>query len=348
MGPPVCVTGANGFLGGHIVEEFLKSGVDVHGTVRDPKSAKSAFLVALGEKYAKQVGCGKLTLFAADLEKEGSFDEAIKGCEVVVHVAASVVGNYKKDPFVEVINPTVNGVINVVGSCNRLGVKRLVYTSSVSTITCADHKRPLTLRGRPFTEDMWNTHYTPTYGTYKYSKIVAEQKLNEIWRGELVSLLPSWVIGPQQNKYITSSQQVVRALVNREYVMVPPLYFDWVDIRDVARAHVYAASSANIASGRYNLSSCTSLRTADLAEAVNTACPEVKAPTRTMPWIVLWIGSWFDKRISSDFLYEKTTRQSPVDNKKIQKAGFEFKHTDLVSSMRDAIMSFREHGITKR
>ena len=347
MAPPVCVTGANGFIGGHIVEEFLKNGVDVHGTVRDPTASKNDFLRGIEEKYAKSGG-GKLTLFAADLEKEGSFDEAVKGCDVVVHVAASVVTNYKKDPFVEVINPTVNGVRNVVAASRKHGVRRIVYTSSVSTILCADSKRPLATRGKPFTEDMWNTHLTPTYGTYNYSKIQGEKVFNEIWDGEWVSLLPSWVVGPQQNPTVTSSQQVIRAVANKEYKLLPPLYFDWVDVRDVARAHYWGATEKSVTKGRFNVTQNCCLSMSDFGEAINQARPDIKAPTRMMPWGVLWLASWWDSRISAYFLYEKTAKMSPIDNSRIQAAGFKFLHSNVVDTMRDALKSFEQYGILKK
>jgi nucleoside-diphosphate-sugar epimerase len=342
----VCITGAASFIGGHIVEEFLKNGVDVRGTVRDPKATKNQFLYDLETQY-KGSGGGKLTLFAADLNAPGAFDEAVAGCEVVVHVAAVTAMTYKKDPYEEIINPTVNGVKNVVGSCLKHGVKRIVYTSSVATINCAENHRPLSQRGKPFTEDMWNTHVTPTYGTYNYSKIEAEKELMKLWKGELISLLPPYVFGPQQNPVITSSMQLVRALANKEYKFAIPLYGDWVDVRDVARAHYFGATSTTVASGRYNVTQNTSLCLADYGEAINKAFPEIGAPTKTVPWAVLWAGSWFDRRISTFMLYERATKMSPMDNSRIQQQGFQFVHNDLVETMRDAVASMRKFGIVK-
>lgn len=339
---PICVTGASGYIGGFVVEELLKLGCTVHATVRDPADKKNDFL----RDMAKRVGTGTLVFFAADLQKAGAFDDAVKGCDVVVHVAAVVQTNYKKDPFAEVITPTVEGVVNIVGSCKKHRVRRIVYTSSVSTILCAEKYRNAEVRGKPFTEDEWLTHVTPTYGTYNYAKIAAEKKLNELWDGECVSLLPSWCIGRQQNDRVTSSQQVPRAILRREYKLAcPPIYLMWVDVRDVARAHAYAATTPKMPSGRYTVAGPGMATTGEMAATFNKIDPSLALATRLLPWTVMWAASWFDQRISTQFLYESCVARSRLSTERIESVGFEFKHRDLEATLRDCLESFREHSI---
>lgn len=79
----ICVTGATGYLAGHIVQRLLAAGHTVHATARQPNSRSStAHLLAM--PGAAQ----RLKLFKADLMQPGAFDEAVAGCDVVIHTAS--------------------------------------------------------------------------------------------------------------------------------------------------------------------------------------------------------------------------------------------------------------------
>jgi len=79
----VCVTGATGYLAGHVVQQLLEKGYTVHATCRNPHYEKSvAHLKALPQ-------AGKLLrIFKADLCVPGSFDDAVAGCTYVLHTAS--------------------------------------------------------------------------------------------------------------------------------------------------------------------------------------------------------------------------------------------------------------------
>lgn len=85
QGRVVCVTGATGFIAGHIVEELLKAGYHVRATVRDRSNTTRTYhLSVLRERYCASSTDRKeeppsLTLYEADLLKEGSFDSAFDG-----------------------------------------------------------------------------------------------------------------------------------------------------------------------------------------------------------------------------------------------------------------------------
>ncbi|KAG1365375.1 bifunctional dihydroflavonol 4-reductase/flavanone 4-reductase [Cocos nucifera] len=78
----VCVTGATGYIGSWLVRSLLQRGYNVQATARDAGKA-SRLLSTFGRT-------GRLKIFRSDLNEEGSYDEAVKGCLAVFHVAASM------------------------------------------------------------------------------------------------------------------------------------------------------------------------------------------------------------------------------------------------------------------
>ena len=128
---PVLVTGAPGVMASGIVKLLLEEGRTVHGTVRDAsRTDKVAHLNAIAEQAP-----GTLRFFEADLLEEGTFKEAMEGCELVLHTASPFFVQGIKDAQQELIEPALQGTRNVLRSANEVeSVQRVVLTSSVAAI----------------------------------------------------------------------------------------------------------------------------------------------------------------------------------------------------------------------
>ncbi|XP_010458237.1 PREDICTED: cinnamoyl-CoA reductase 1-like [Camelina sativa] len=245
-GKMVCVTGASGYIASWIVKLLLHRGYTVRATVRDPRDAKKTeHLLALDG--AKE----RLKLFKADLLAEGSFEQAIEGCDAVFHTA-SPVSLTVTDHQIELIDPAVKGTLNVLGTCTKVAsVKRVILTSSMASVLfpvpslgpndsidescfsdpsiCADKK-------------LW----------YAVSKTLAEV---EAWRLakekgiDLVVINPGLVLGPLLQPTLNFSVSLIAGLIEDKNDSVNK-NSRLVDVRDVALAHVkaYETPSAN---GRY-------------------------------------------------------------------------------------------------
>ena len=126
----ICVTGAAGFIAGHVIVDLLDDGHAVNATVRDlSNDAKRTHLDALKEQYP-----GKLELFEADLLEPGSLDAALEGCDALIHTAAAVV-LAAPDPQKQIIDVAVKGTQNVLDSVARTpSIKRIVMTSSIAAV----------------------------------------------------------------------------------------------------------------------------------------------------------------------------------------------------------------------
>ncbi|GAU10958.1 hypothetical protein TSUD_112520, partial [Trifolium subterraneum] len=182
-GDKVCVTGASGFLASWLIKRLLLSGYQVIGTVRDLGKKKKV------EHLWKLEGATeRLELVQADLMEENSFDNAIMGCKGVFHIASPVLKHISDDPKAEILEPAVQGTLNVLHSCKRNpDLVRVVLASSSSAIRA------------------W----------YPMSKTMAEKaawkycKENGI---DLVTILPAFIIGPNLPSDLCSTASDVLGL----------------------------------------------------------------------------------------------------------------------------------------
>ncbi len=189
---PVLVTGATGYVAGWLIKELLKDGITVHAAVRNPLDKKKT--AHLDEIAAKSKG--SIRYFKSDLLTEGSYFEAMQGCELVFHTASPFTTNVK-DPQKELIEPAVKGTENVLNTANNTAsVKRVVVTSSCAAIYTDASDCAMAPDGI-VTEEIWNTTASLDYQPYSYSKTLAEKKAWEIagkqsqW--DLVTINPALV-----------------------------------------------------------------------------------------------------------------------------------------------------------
>lgn len=285
---PVLVTGATGYVAGRLVERLLQEGITVHAAVRDPHNEKK--LSYLNELAAKLPG--NIKYFKADLLDEGSYDEAMNGCELVYHTASPFVRNVK-DPQLDLVDPAKQGTRNVLESANRTdSVKKVVVTSSCAAMF-GDGADLKDAPNHAFNEDRWNTSSSLSHQPYSFSKVEAEK---EAWniaknqdRWELVTVNPSLVLGPAINPHATSeSFSILEQVGKGDFKFGTPDYaVGAVDVRDLAQGHFQAGFNEN-ASGRYILSGAdTSFK--ELVGAVKKKFPNYPMSTRKLPKWMLWL-----------------------------------------------------------
>lgn len=279
---PVMVTGATGYVAGRLVEKLLTEGITVHAAVRSPENKKKTqYLDALAEKLP-----GEIKYFKADLLSEGSYDEAMKDCELVYHTASPFTLEIK-DPQKDLVDPALKGTRNVLESANRTpSVKRVVVTSSCAAIY-GDAADVASMPNQKLKEDVWNTTSSLRHQPYSYSKTVAEK---EAWKmaGEqdkwdLVTVNPSFVIGPGIHPYGTSETfNLMKQMGDGTMKMgAPDFRIGCVDVRDLADAH-YKAGYTPAAKGRHIVSGHDSSML-ELASKVRDEFSHLPIPKRKLP-----------------------------------------------------------------
>ncbi|MEQ8231713.1 MAG: NAD-dependent epimerase/dehydratase family protein [Gammaproteobacteria bacterium] len=239
----VLISGASGFIAAHTVAALLAAGHTVTGTVRRPDDSQStAHLRALP-------GAERLRLVAADLEDPSAFDAHVADVDHVIHMASPFrmdVADARRD----LLEPAVAGTHAMLRACARAPrVQRVVLTSSMAAVT----DEPDT--SHVLTEDDWNVRSSLTRNPYYYSKAEAERAAwrfveQERPRWDLVAINPFIVVGPSLSGTISESNKLLVDLMNGAYPAVMALTWGFVDVRDVAAAHVRALT-APAANGRY-------------------------------------------------------------------------------------------------
>jgi nucleoside-diphosphate-sugar epimerase len=318
---PVMVTGATGYVAGWLVKELLENGMTVHAAVRNPDNEKK--LVHLNEIAAKS--SGTIKYFKSDLLTEGSYAEAMKGCELVFHTASPFTSKFE-DAQKELIEPAVKGTQNILNTANATdSVKRVVVTSSVAAIytdAIDCEKAPNGI----LTENVWNTTASLDYQPYSYSKTLAEKAAWEIAekqsRWDLVVVNPSFVMGPMLNPTGTTSESfnILKQLGDGTMKAgAPKMGVGVVDVRDVANAHFLAGFTAG-AKGRY----ITSGHNSNFLEMAAVLLPkfgdEYPIPKKALPkWLLILVGPFVNKSFSRPFLRNNVNIEFKADNSKIKK-----------------------------
>lgn len=270
------VTGGGGFLGGAIVKALLKRG----DTVRTIQRGNYPFLNKLGAEMIR-----------GDLTKLSDINAAVKGCDVVFHVAAKagVWGDY--DDYYQA---NVIATKNVLEACRVNNINYLVYTSTPSVVFDGKNEAGIN-ESVPYVKDFFNA--------YQKTKAEAEQLVINANSNNLktVSLRPHLIWGPDDPhlvpRIINRAKTGRLRLVGNKNNKVDSCYID-----NAAQAHLLAADclqSSGICAGKvYFISNDEPLSMADLINKILTVA-NLPVVNKTISANVAYlIGSILEKTYS--------------------------------------------------
>ena len=338
MSNTVLVSGGSGYIAGYLIRQLVAEGWMVHTTVRS--LAKEAAVREL-----LKVDNSRLKFFAADLNADAGWAEAMAGCSHVAHVASPLPAGIPKDAN-ELIVPARDGALRALRAAKAAGVQRFVMTSSVAAISYG--------RGRGvhhFTEADWTDLSKPGISPYIQSKTVAERAARD-WMAkeggamEFCSICPSVVLGPVWSGDYSASVSVVKMLLNGRMGACPDIGFGVVDVRDVADLHVRALKAPNMANERF-IASGRFLKLREVADILRAQLGDEasKVTTRNVPDWMVRVGALFNplaKAVVGEL--GSVRNQSPEHAKKV--LGWATRPVE--QSIVDTARSLLDLGLIKR
>ena len=225
MPAPVLVTGANGFLGRHLVAELRRRGRPVRALLRP------------GTPAPFDAADAGITYFFADLIEPAALAGAAEGCAAIIHAAARASVNPARDPAIWATN--VAGTEAVLREARRVGVGRLVYVGTANVFGFGTKQNP---------GDETRSYAGRRYGLdYMDSKCAAtDLVLRAANQQNLPAVLvhPTFMLGPDDAK--PTSNALLLELYRGRLPGYPPGGKNYVHVRDVATATANALTMGRV------------------------------------------------------------------------------------------------------
>ena len=292
----VLVTGGSGFIGAHCILQLLAAGHGVHTTVRN--LAREGEVRAMLKAGGAEPG-DRLKLFAADLEKDTGWNEAVAGADTVLHVASPFPAGIPRHED-ELIVPAREGALRVLRAARDAGVKRVVLTSSFAAVGYGQPPRA----NPPFDETNWTNVNAGHMTAYVKSKTIAERAAwdfiaREGGALEFSVVNPVGVFGPVLGPDYSSSIILVQRLMDGALPGCPKLYFGIVDVRDVADLHIRAMTDPAAKGERFLAVSGDFMAIKEIAQVLRSRLGDAakRVPTREIPNWMVKLSSLFDPAV---------------------------------------------------
>lgn len=288
----VLVTGVSGFVGQHCAVELLKKGYWVKGSVRSLSKE-----VEVRKGLSKAVdSLDNLEFCELNLSKDDGWEEAMKDCDYVLHVASPYFVKEPKDEN-EMIKPAVEGTLRALKAAKKAGVKRVVVTSSLVAMM-GGKEGEITLD-----HNSWTDMGAGNVSAYMKSKTAAEKSAwdfignQEGEKLELAVVNPGPIYGPTLTGNLSGeSMKMFEQLITGKMPMLPKASISMSDVRDIAKVHVLAMETPEASGKRFITTTDKTYAFSDLAKILYANGYD-KVSTKEAPTVLLKFMSLFNSEI---------------------------------------------------
>jgi NAD dependent epimerase/dehydratase len=227
----ILVTGADGFIGSHLTEELVRRGYPVRAFVCYNSFNSWGWLDA-ADKHVRD----SLEVFAGDIRDPFGTKEAMRGCDVVLHLAALIAIPYSYHSPATYVATNVNGTLNIVQAARDLGVEKVVHTSTSEVYGTA--------RFVPITEE----HPLQGQSPYSASKIGADQiamSFHTSFGTPVAIIRPFNTYGPRQSARAVLPATILQIAGGRRALRLGALHptRDFNYVADTVRGFIAVAES---------------------------------------------------------------------------------------------------------
>jgi dihydroflavonol-4-reductase len=258
------VTGATGFIGGHVARKLRERGDDVVALVRSPDKASGL----------RELGC---ELVEGDLSNEDAIRKGVEGCDAVVHVGAVYKVGIPKSEREPMWDANVRGTERVLDAAQEAGARRIVYVSTCNVFGNT-HGEVVDESYRRDESEGFLSYYDET----KYrAHEVAEDRLGKGY--PIVIVQPAGVYGPNDHSEIGNMIDQART-GKLKLKMFPETGFMLIHVEDVAAGILLALDKGEI--GEAYVLAGEQIRMGELVDRVCEMSGR-KPPRGAMPGILI-------------------------------------------------------------
>tara|TARA_A100001388_G_C28754720_1_gene494318 strand:+ start:842 stop:1834 length:993 start_codon:yes stop_codon:yes gene_type:complete len=229
----VFVTGADGFIGSHLVETLVERGHEVTAFCLYNSFGSCGWLDNIQNDKKKSV-----KIILGDVRDSSSIKQGMKGCDTVFHLAALIAIPYSYKAQSSYVDTNIHGTLNILQLARDLGISRVIHTSTSETYGSAQFV--------PITED----HPLVAQSPYAASKIGADQMAVSFWKSfslPVTILRPFNTYGPRQSNRAVIPQIITQLANNSTKIklgnLTPTRDFNYV--KDTSEAFISVAESPN-------------------------------------------------------------------------------------------------------
>lgn len=264
-GKKVLVTGADGFIGSHLVEGLLAQGCDVRAFVFYNSFNSWGWLDTLPPDQLK-----KLDVFAGDIRDPNGVREAMIGCDVVFHLAALIAIPFSYHSPDSYIDTNIKGTLNVLQAAKLLGTPKVLVTSTSEVYGTAQYA--------PIDEK----HPFQGQSPYSATKIGADRLAESFFRSfelPVVIVRPFNTFGPRQSARAVIPTIITQLLSGKEEIHVGSLSptRDFNYVKDTVNGFIALAKADKVNGEEVNIATGEEFTIGDLAKfLVQEINPEAK------------------------------------------------------------------------
>jgi dihydroflavonol-4-reductase len=270
----ILVTGANGFIGSHIVRSLLARGYPVRAFVRNNADTRNLSWL-------------NIEIVRGDLLKAGTIVDAADGCKAIIH-AAGWINTHPLNSW-RVWEVNFIGTANLLTAAHKAGVDKVIYTASIFTLGVGT--------GGQSANESVRDNLTHLKSPYISARRAAEAKATKMLENglPLVFVYPTYCIGPGIHDLSASPYRQLIAFLRGWMPFYSSGGLNLADVRDVAEAHVLALEHGGIGQkylvGGENITFRDLLpRLAKAANVRRIALPVPNAAILACGWLMQWLS----------------------------------------------------------
>ncbi|MBS1488877.1 MAG: SDR family NAD(P)-dependent oxidoreductase [Bacteroidetes bacterium] len=265
QGKKVLITGADGFIGSHLTEELVRLGCDVKAFVYYNSFNSWGWLDSLPKEILSRI-----EIFSGDVRDPNGVRTAMKGTQVVFHLAALIAIPFSFHSPDSYIDTNVKGTLNIIQAAKDLNMERVLVTSTSEVYGTAQYV--------PIDEK----HPRQPQSPYSASKIGADCIAESFFRSfdlPLTIVRPFNTFGPRQSARAIIPTIITQLLQGMEEIKLGDLRptRDLLYVKDTAAGFIALAQSDSLIGQDCNIATQSEISVADLAqELINQINPKAK------------------------------------------------------------------------